>query len=194
MFLLVLFFRLDYHFTEFLRLRNLANTILTSVSAFLTIIENQFAQSRDQRSYRDERPSIVAISSGSRDTFTASVMVHVTFDKSGARLSGFARILAPGAGVGQLTTNYINLLVARERITAVVLRGWRAACVFQGYRSSPGPGWQRRGRKRSRRAMLAGGRGVRDRKALAKRKVVHQTDGPVDARAARRNILPRLRV
>ncbi|KYQ54264.1 hypothetical protein ALC60_06808 [Trachymyrmex zeteki] len=48
--------------------------------------------------------------------------------------------------------------------------------------------WQRRGRKRSR-----GGRDVRDRKALAKRKVVHQTDEPVDAQM-RFNVSPRLHV
>ncbi|EGI71035.1 hypothetical protein G5I_00144 [Acromyrmex echinatior] len=64
--------------------------------------------------------------------------------------------------------------VARERVTMVCGGGALHACSRAI--DQPGRTWQRRKRKRSR-----GGRGVRDRKALAKRNVVHQTDEPVDA-------------
>lgn len=55
----------------------------------------------------------------------------------------------------------------------MLLRGWRAlhACsrAIDQVPAGLAKAWKK---KEQRRAMLAGGRGVRDRKALAKRKVV----------------------
>lgn len=64
-----------------------------------------------------------------------SIIIHLftLYSDWFAWVSGFARILAASHGQewNPLTTNYINLLVARKRS-----RGWRAACVFHGYRST----------------------------------------------------------
>lgn len=138
--------------------------------------------SRDQSPYCGER--ITAISNGSRyfhgerygsrrltKAGRAPFRVHTNLSSRGRRA----------------VNNKLYQFVSRTRTSGHSLRGWRVACVFQSHRSTRS-GWQRRGRKRSR-----GGRDVRDRKALAKRKVVHQTDEPVDAQM-RFNVSPRLHV
>lgn len=93
------------------------------------------------------RACITAISSGSR-ILSRRALWFASFDKSGAHLSGFTRILAPGAGRGPFN-NKLSHFVSGTRASGRGLRGWRVACMFQGHRSS-GSGRQRRGGQKER--------------------------------------------
>lgn len=87
-----------------------------------------------------------------------------SFDKSGAHLSGFTRILAPGAG--RTVNNKLSQFVSGTRASGHGLRGWRVACVFQGHRSTRSA-WQRRGRKRNRRKKRPGSKSARKKESGA---------------------------
>lgn len=109
----------------------------------------------------------------------------VSPDKSAASFRVRTNLSSRSCGLGSLTTNYINLLVAQERAAWPDLRGWRAlhACfraIDHARRLSGSAGAC--GGKRSR-PMEAGGRGSSGiEKRSQKGKWCSETDGPVDAR------------
>jgi len=86
------------------------------------------------RAYRGE--CITVISSGLRyfhgERYDSRCL---TKQRDGAHLSGFTRILAPGAD--RAVNNKLYQFVSRTRASERPdLRGWRVACVFQGHRST----------------------------------------------------------
>ncbi|TGZ55180.1 hypothetical protein DBV15_10973 [Temnothorax longispinosus] len=92
------------------------------------------------------------------------------------KTAAFTRLCtAPLPGPVGAVNNKLSQFVSGTRASGRGLRGWRVACVFQGHRSTRS-GLAKAWKKKERAGRCE--RDVRDRKALAKRKVVRQTDGP----------------